>query len=316
MHTTSSVRVMLFTALVVLVTTTSHSKDDWYPSKHGADDTLGAINFLSPKNVVKAAKLVKTGKTYALGVTLGRETPAYEPRTFQLFAVGLGDGSGAPLGSNKATYNDDWIMTWLGIGSQLDGLGHLGINHVYYNGTHISDFWRPEGLSKFGIDMIPPIVTRGVLLDIAGLRGVKMMNASEEIHADELKRAAKQQRVKIRKGDVVIINTGWQALATTDPERFMAGEPGISLDGAKWLASKDVVAVGADTWAVEAFPLKDPEIMFEVHQELLAKNGIYILENMKTDELVADEAWEFLFVLGQPKIKGAVQGIINPVAIR
>jgi len=321
MKTMSRNRIFSLTASVAIAFVAwcpifAAAQDDWYPSKHGADDTLGAINFLSPEKVVEAAKLVKTGKTYALGVVLGRETPAYAPRTFQLFAVGSGDGSGATQGSNKMTFNDDWVMTWLGIGSQIDGLGHLGINHRYYNGNHVSDFWDQEGLTKFGIHEIPPIVTRGVLLDIAGLRGVKMLQQGEEVNSDEIKRAMKKQGVEIGKGDVVILNTGWQALAESDPVRFMAGEPGLGLDGAKYLASKDVVAIGADTWGVEAFPLEDPDIIFHVHQELLAKNGIYILENMKTDELVADEAWEFLFVLGQPKIKGAVQGIINPVAIR
>lgn len=321
MNTKSMNRVLSWAAFVAVMSAAwlpmyAVAQDNWYPSKHGADDTLGAINFLSPEKVVEAAKLVKTGKTYALGVVLGRETPAYPPRTFQLFAVASGDGSGAAQGSNKTTGNDDWMLTWLGIGSHMDGLGHLGIDHVYYNGNHISDFWDAEGLTKFGIHEIPPIVTRGVLLDIAGLRGVEMLQPGEEINSDEIKRAEIKQGVEIGKGDVVIFNTGWQALAESDPTRFMEGEPGIGLDGAKYLASKDVVAVGADTWGVEAFPLEDPDIIFHVHQELLTKNGIYILENMKTDELVADEAWEFLFVLGQPRIKGAVQGIINPVAIR
>ncbi|MFP6615031.1 MAG: cyclase family protein, partial [Candidatus Hydrogenedentota bacterium] len=288
----------------------------WYPSKHGADDTLGAINFLSPEKVLEAAKLIKTGKTYSMGVELGRETPAFGTRTFQLFAVAAGDGSGVAQGTNKMTYNDDWVMTWLGIGSQIDGLGHLGIDHRYYNGVHISDFWVADGLTKFGIDKLPPIVTRGVLLDIAGYRGQKMLEVGTAINRKDIEGAMKTQRVEIGKGDVVILNTGWQALATSDPVRFMSGQPGLGVEGVKFLATKDVVAVGADTWGVEVQPSEDSDLVFPVHQELLAKNGIYILENMKTDELVADKAWEFLFVLGQPKLKGAVQGIINPVAIR
>lgn len=292
------------------------AQEKWYPSQHGADDTLGAINFLSPEKVIEAAKLIKTGKTYALGVELGRETPGYGTRTFQLFAVGAGDGSGATQGTNKMTFNDDWIMTWIGIGSQIDGLGHLGIDHRYYNGTHVSEFWVADGLTKFGIDTLPPIVTRGVLLDIAAYRGEKIMQAGTAINRKDIEGAMNAQKVTIGKGDVVILNTGWQALAMSDPEKFLSGQPGLGLEGAKFLASKDVVAVGADQWGLEVTPGEDPELVFPVHQELLAKNGIYILENMKTDELVADKAWEFLFVLGQPKLKGAVQGIINPVAIR
>lgn len=308
--------VIVAMVFATCISSIAQAQRSWYPSKHGADDTLGAINFLSPEKVLEAAKLIKTGKTYSMGVELGRETPAFGTRTFQLFAVAAGDGSGVAQGTNKMTYNDDWVMTWLGIGSQIDGLGHLGIDHRYYNGVHISDFWVADGLTKFGIDKLPPIVTRGVLLDIAGYRGQKMLEVGTAINRKDIEGAMETQRVEIGKGDVVILNTGWQALATSDPVRFMSGQPGLGVEGAKFLATKDVVAVGADTWGVEVQPSEDSDLVFPVHQELLAKNGIYILENMKTDELVADKAWEFLFVLGQPKLKGAVQGIINPVAIR
>ena len=316
LRTISLAMVFLAVALQCLAIEAQQGEDAWYPSKHGADDSLGAINFLSAEKVVEAAKLVKVGKAYPLGVVLGRETPAYGTRSFQLFAVGTGDGAGATMGENEATFNDDWIMTWVGIGSQIDGLGHLGIDHRYYNGTHVSDFWVADGLTKFGIHELPPIVTRGVVLDIAGLLGKEMLEAGTAINTKEIEGALDRQDIAIEKADVVILHTGWQAIASTDKERFLAGAPGLGVEGAKYLASKDVVAVGADTWGLEVVPMEDPATVFPVHQELLAKNGVYILENMDTAALVADEGWEFLFVLGQPRLKGAVQGIINPVAIR
>ncbi len=290
--------------------------DDWYPSKYGAEDTLGAINELSPEKVLAAVKLVKTGKTYALGVETGRDTPAYGARSFELFAVASGDGSGATMGENKATFNDDWMLTWLGIGTQIDGLGHFGIDHRYYNGNAIADFFSPEGLEKFGTHTLPPIVTRGVLLDVAGLAGKPFLEEGSAVGSRELKAAAKRQGLAIEAGDVVILHTGWQRFASEDPDRFLAGMPGLSAEGAEWLASQSVVAVGADTWGLDVLPAEPATQVFPVHQVLLAKHGIYILENIRTEELVADEAWEFLFVLGQPKFVGAVQMVINPVAIR
>lgn len=308
--------VFTFSATTSFAEGAGKAKADWYPSKWGADDTLGAINELSPEGVIQAAKLVKTGKTYALGVEVSRDTPAYGARSFQLFAVASGNGAGVSIGKNLATYNDDWVTTWLGIGTQIDGLGHLGIDHVYYNGTHVSEFWQADGLTRFGTHLLPPIVTRGVLLDIAALKEVKMLAGGTPIGEADIKAAAKRQGVKLRHGDVVILNTGWQALATNDSQKFMESEPGLVVDGAEYLAKIGVVAVGADTWGLDAFPNPDPEIVFPVHQFLLAKSGIYILENIRTDELVADSAWEFLFVLGQPKFVGSVQMMINPVAIR
>ena len=113
----------------------------------------------------------------------------------------------------------------------------------------------------------------------------------------------------------MLFHTGWLGVAD-DAAQFMAGEPGLGLGGAKYLAGLDVVAVGADSWGVEAVPGEDADLVFPVHPELLAKNGIYILENMNVGALAADEGWEFLFVLGQPRFEGAVQAVINPVAIR
>ena len=101
-----------------------------------------------------------------------------------------------------------------------------------------------------------------------------------------------------------------------DKKRFLAGEPGVGKEGTQYLIDKQVVAVGADTWAVEVIPFEKGVGVFEVHQILLARNGVFILENMDTSELVKDKAWEFMFTLGASRITGGVQAIINPVAIR
>ncbi|MFT7653166.1 MAG: kynurenine formamidase [Limisphaerales bacterium] len=299
----------------VLFTTTSVQAEDWYPSKYGAEDTLGAINNLSADKVLKAVQLVKTGKTYPLGVETGPASPAYPPRSYSMTILQLDDGTGTPLGSNKATGNDDLMNLWMGIGSQIDGLGHMGINHTYYNGNHASDFVTPKGLTKLSTDKLPPIVTRGILLDMTALLGKNPLPEGTAINRDEIDRAAKAADLKIEKGDVVLLHTGWLDVMDSDPARFMAGQPGLGLGGAKYLAGLGVVAVGADNWALEAIPAEDATQAFPVHPELLAKNGVYILENMDTRALAADGVTEFLFVLGQPRFVGAVQAVINPVAI-
>src|SRR5262245_12638127 len=104
--------------------------ESWFPSRYGKDDTLGAANNLSPEGVLRAAKLVKTGKVYSLGITTGYDTPAYAPRTYQIVTIPSAPPN-ETLGANKAVAHDDLLITWMGIGSQLDGLGHLGIDHRY-----------------------------------------------------------------------------------------------------------------------------------------------------------------------------------------
>ena len=302
---------LMILALALPLTTSAEAS-----SPHGPDDTLGAINHLSAAKVVAAARLIKTGKTYPLGVPTGPDTPAYGPRTYQVTVTQLSDGTGTPLGSNKATGNDDLLNIWMGIGSQIDGLGHMGVNHVYYNDTHASEFVTTQGLTKFGIDTLPPIVTRGVLLDMTQHYGTSPVAEGTAFNRKEIKAAADRQGVRLEKGDVVLFHTGWLDVGDSDPQRFMSGQPGLGLDGARYLAELEVVAVGADTWALEVLPSEDPTMLFPVHPELLARNGIYILENMDTRALAADGASEFLFVLGQPRFVGAVQAVINPVAIR
>ncbi len=290
--------------------------EKWWPSKYGADDRLGAINNLSAAGVQRAAKLVKTGETYALGVVTGPSTPAYPPRQFSLRVVQPGDGTGASQGANKTTGNDDWMLAWMGIGSQIDGLGHIGLDHRYYNGLKAEEFIRPTGLLEYGTHTLPPIVTRGVLLDMTHGTDDGRVDGGTAFNRAEIDAAAERQGVEIGEGDVVLFHTGWMPLAESDPEAFIATQPGLGVEGAEYLAGLGVVAVGADTAALEAIPHEDPDMAFPVHQRLLTRHGVYILENMNTAALARDEGWEFMFVLGQPRFEGAVQAIINPVAIR
>jgi kynurenine formamidase len=291
------------------------SAQDWTKSKWGPNDEVGAANYMKPELVVKAASLVKTGKTYALGMPVDSKTPAYPPRAFKVTVVQPGQAGIPGLGPNKATYNDDIIEGWVGVGSQLDGLGHLGIEHVYYNGNKLLDFADPTGLKKLGIEKVPPMVTRGVLLDMAAHYGTDVVKEGTAFNVKEIEEVAKKQGVEIRQGDVVLFHTGWLSLIGKDDKRYGAAEPGLGVEGAKYLTGKGVVAVGADTWGLEVLPFESKNL-FEVHQILLAMNGTYILENMDTAELAKDKAYEFLFVLGQPRFKGGVQSMINPVAIR
>lgn len=300
---------------VVLLACTTAGAQDWTKSKWGPDDEIGAANYMKPELVQKAAQLIKTGKTYALGIPVGSDTPAYPPRSFKVMVLQPGQAGSPGLGPNKATYNDDMMEGWMGIGSQIDGLGHLGIEHVYYNGNKLADFADPNGLKKLGVEKIPPIVSRGVMLDMAAYFKTDIVKEGTAFNIKEIEEAAKAQGVEIREGDVVLFHTGWLGLIGKDDKRYSAGEPGLGVEGAKYLTGKGVVAVGADTWAVEVLPFESKNV-FVVHQILLAMNGTYILENMDTAGLARDKAYEFLFVLGQPRFKGAVQSMINPVAIR
>lgn len=285
------------------------------PSKWGPADEIGAANLLNPAKTLEAVKLVTTGKTYRLGIPVDRGTPAFPPRNFGLTIVAPNQPPGVSFGSNKMNYLDDIVTGWFGVGSQLDGLAHLGVDNTYYNQNKLADFFDTTGVKKLGIDKVPAIVTRGVVLNVAKARGKEMLEAGEVVTVEDIQAAERAAGVSPGRGDVVILHTGWMSVLDTDPKKWGTGEPGIDGTGATYLASKEVVAVGADTWGVEAVPFKGDKV-WEGHQIFLARNGIYILEAMDTRELIRDGVTEFMFVLGAPRYKGGIQAIINPIAIR
>ncbi|MGI9371587.1 MAG: cyclase family protein [Hyphomicrobiales bacterium] len=297
----------------------AEENEDWKKSKWGPGDEIGAANLITPESVLAASKLIKTGKTYNLGIVVDKDTPAFAPRSLSVTILQPNQISTSGLGPTKTTYNDDIFMGWLGIGSQIDGLGHIGVDHIYYNGHKDSDFAKVDGLKKLGLEKLPPFVARGVLLDMSAYFGVDIIKEGTPYTKEDIEGAAKKQGVEIRKGDVVLFHSGWLNLldgAKPDLKRYVSVEPGLGKTGAEYLVEKEVLAVGADTWGLEAVPFEKGVGVFEVHQILLPKNGIFILENMDTRELAKDEAWEFMFVLGTTRLRGAVQMIINPTAIR
>ena len=302
--------------LALALSGTATAEDKWWPSKWGKDDTLGAFNMLGPEATLKAAKLIKTGKTYRLGIETNSKTPAYPPRTFAVTVLAPNQFDDTALGENKFNYLDDVMNGWMGVGSQIDGLGHAATAGVFYNGHRAKDFAKTDGLLKFGMEDLPPIVTRGVLLDMAACMGKDIIDEGTPFTRDDIMACEKKQGISIEKGDVVLFNTGWMKLLASDPVRFGKAAPGVGVSGAEYLVEKDVMAVGADTWAGEVLPPENPKILFRVHQLLLNYNGIYIFENIDTGELAADKAYEFMFVLGPARMTGAVQMIINPIAIR
>ena len=227
-----------------------------------------------------------------------------------------GQAGGVTLGPTRSSYNDDIITGWVGVGSQIDGLGHLGIDNVYYNCNKAGDFAKADGLTKLGIEKVPPFVTRGVVLDMtAYFEPTWSRKVRPSTRRKSTSRPPSRASRSARATWCCSTPAGRSSKARTTSASSPAN-PGSARKARTYLASKGVVAIGADQWALEVIPFEKDVGVFEIHQILLARNGVYILENMNTAPLVADKAWEFMFVLGAARITGAVQGIINPVAIR
>ena len=312
-------KLTLTAALLCGLSSFAHAAD-WTESPWGPDDEIGAANRITPESVKAAAQLVTEGKTYNLGIIVDSTTPAFAARSMSLTVLQPNQIESEGLGHNHMTYNDDIFMGWLGIGPQIDGLGHIGIGHTYYNGFKDNDFAKADGLKKLGLEKLPPIITRGVMLDMAKFYGEPILKEGTPYTKEDIMAAAKQQGVEIREGDTVLFHSGWLNLLdgeNPDHKRYVSTEPGLGITGAEYLAEIGVVAVGGDTWGLEAVPFEEGDNgVFKVHQILIPQNGIYILENMDTRELAADGVHEFMFSLGVTRLRGAVQMMINPTAIR
>ena len=303
--------------LALIVATSAVSADECVPSPWGADDQIGAANRVTPERTAAAAKLVKKGISHPLGIEIDPSMPAYPPRYTQLQVVQPNQQFGAEMGVGwDGNYNDDVLQMWLGTGPQLDGLGHMGEAGEFYNCNQGKDFSFLTGLTKLGISNIPPIVGRGVMIDIAKQMGVDSLQAGQPITSDDIKAAMKAQDVTVGEGDIVLLHTGYtDATLTQNPSLWAGSIPGITNEASVFLASLKPTAVGADTWGLGAVPPRAGDKVFYDHVVLLKQHGIYILETMNTGRLADEGVHEFMFVLGQARLKGAVQMIINPVAM-
>ncbi len=286
----------------------------WFPSRYGPKDEIGALNEVTPTKVRQAAALIQRGRVYDLQMTLVPGAPAFPPRYFQFSLIY--NNVYNKLGNNDFRWSDEIITGYLGTFTQVDCPGHAGIGELFYNGRHWRDIATPQGLKHNGCEKLPPIVTRGILLDIAGLKGVEVLPDDYAITAADIEASLRRQgNLRIDPGDVVIFHTGWMKYFFTDPKRWISREPGLVLESARWLAQRRPAAVGADTWGIDLWPTKDGSA-FAPHQELITKNGILYLENVVTRELVRDKVYEFAFVMSFLKVKGSGQTWGTFVAIR
>jgi kynurenine formamidase len=298
---------------LVAASVTFGQADNWYPSRWGAGDQRGAANRITAAKVLEAKNLITRGMVYQLGRVYESAMPLFGTRHFSLRIP----QTFGPLGSNRTMYHDEVVSGELGqVGTQFDGLGHIGVGDLFYNGHDRNEFSKAEGLTALGVENVGALATRGVLVDVAAYKGVAQLAGGYEITLADLRGALGRQGTEIHSGDIVLLHTGWGSLWLKDNAKFNASAPGIGLAAAQYLVEREVVLVGSDTWSTEVVPNPNPDLQFPVHQLFLPRNGIYIFENLATEDLARDRAYEFAFFFAPLKLKGATGSPGNPIAIR
>ena len=281
------------------------------PSKWGAGDERGAANHMGPESVLRAASLIRTGQVFELGQVLHGAMPL-GARHFDVYMK----PTGMNVGANRRGSNEELIVAEMGqVGTQFDGFTHQTIGDSLYNCFDMNDVMTRDGFTRLGVENVGTLMTRGVLIDVAALKGVDMLPDRYEITVDDLQQALERQGVGLEPGDAVLIHTGWGVLWDTDAERFMASNPGIGVAAAQWLVEHDPMLLGADNQPVEVSPNPDPELSLPIHQIMLVVNGIHLVERMKLDELAAAGVHEFAFVMQPLKMQGVTGSSVAPVAI-
>jgi kynurenine formamidase len=283
------------------------------PSKWGAGDERGSANHMKPETVLRATRLIKSGQVIELSHVLGPSMPFFGTRRFDVHTK----RTFMNQFSNRRGSNEELVISEIGqVGTQFDGFAHQTHEDSWYNCFKVSENATRSGFTKLGVEKVGMLMTRGVLIDVAGLKGVEMLGDNYEITAQDLQDALKRQNVKLQPGDAVIIHTGWGRLYGKDNARYVKSCPGIGVGAAEWLVKQDPMLLGADNWPVEVAPNPDKELSLPVHQIALVVNGIHLLENLKLDEVAAKKMYEFAFVMQPLKIQGGTGSTVAPVAIR
>jgi kynurenine formamidase len=283
------------------------------PSKWGAADQRGSANHATPANVLRATRLIKTGAVIELGRVLEPGMPFFGTRRFDLHTK----RTFMNPQPNRRGSNEEVVISEIGqVGTQLDAFVHQTIDDKIYNCVKVDAIATRGGFTQMGVENVGHLMTRGVLIDVAGLKGVEILQDTYEITAQDLQQALQRQRLRLQPGDAVIIHTGWGKLWGKDNARYVKSCPGIGVAAAQWLVQQDPMLLGSDNWPVEVSPNPDADLSLPVHQIALVVNGLHLLENLKLDALVAQGVYEFAFVLQPLKIKGGSGSTVAPVAIR
>ena len=281
----------------------------------GADDERGALNYIGPDQVRRATTLVRSGEVLRLAQLLSSKTPVPAHRCGLQHFMGRdgGDyaaGAGRPDGFQFA---EDTVVMPLHIGTHVDALCHAWYDDKLYNGYLGDTIRSTTGAARLGIEKMPPIVTRGLLLDLVRLKG-RVLADGETIGAADLQAAAQAAGVMPGRGDAVLLRTGWLEAQKGVKHPSFNAEPGIDVHAARWLIEREVAIIGADNFAVEVLPFPAGQV-FPVHKLVIRDFGTPLLEGLMLDPLVASGRHEFMFIASVLPIVGATGSPLAPVAV-
>lgn len=316
---------ILFALLVIAAVAKAQNSEKVGLSPWGPDDETGTLNMMTDQSKLSILSKIKGGKTYDLSVEYFTGMPSFHllgdpgyqywlTHTPRGTVVDNPNGLGKAM-NEKVSYTGDAISMYTHMGTHIDALNHFGLNGRVWNGFSADEYLGDKGWKKTGAETIPPIIARGVLIDVLSAKEIHKFPANYRITKDDLIAALKKQNTTLQKGDVVLIRTGQSRFYDT-ASKFLDQYAGLSLDAAKWLVeNQQVMLLGADNLSLEAFPSERNDNWVPVHTYLLAEKGVMFIEQMYLEGLAKDKVYEFAFISASLKLRGASAAPMRPIAL-
>ena len=313
-------------AATLLAATTAHAqRASVGRSPWGPDDEIGRLNLITPESRAAVLSRLDGRKVYDLSVEYFIGMPGWhaagDPR-YQIWMTHTPNGTVVDdpmhVGHDKnahVSYTGSAISMYAHTGTHIDALNHFGLDGRIWNGFSAKEHLGDRGWRKTGAETIPPIIARGVLIDVAAAKGVEALAAGYRVTKADLVEALGKQRIRLAKGDVVLIRTG-RMRQYAKADAYMDNPPGMGMDAARFLVEEGgAMTLGADNLSFEAFPSEVEGNYIPVHTYLLAQQGAHILELVNLEGLAADKVYEFAFIGASLKLRGADAAPMRPIAI-
>jgi len=316
--------VLLITQITGLLlaaqASTQVGKSPW-----GAEDEIGRLNLMTNESQSKILSQLSGGNIYDLSVEYFIGMPSWQAAGdphYQIWMTHTPQGTKTddPLNVGKdmnkhISYTGAAISMYTHMGTHIDALNHFGLDDKIWNGHSANKYLGDRGWKVSGAEKIPPIIARGVLIDVAAAKGLTMLPAGYHITRQDLIRTLAKQNTILLEGDVVLIRTGRMKLYEK-AEAYMKNSPGMGMDAVRYLIEEaGAMIVGADNLSFETFPSEVEGNYIPLHTYLLAEQGAPILELVYLDGLSKDKVYEFAFIGGSLKLRGSDAAPIRPIAI-
>ena len=324
-HRSASILVVSISALLATSLVAAQEPEVVGKSPWGPTDEIGTLNLMTDASRGAVLSRVAGGKVYDLAVEIFNGMPSWyllgDP-LYQFWLTHTPRGTAVddpvkvgPKQNARVAYTGDAFSMYTHTGTHIDALNHFGLNGEVWNGFKADEHLGDQGWRKTGVERFPPIIARGVLVDVAGYKGVSLLPDSYSITPEDLKGALTKQAVTLQPGDVVLIRTG-RMTVWPDGDRYILNQPGLGLAAAKRLADDmKVMVIGGDNLSLEHFPVERKDNWIPVHTFLLAQRGMPIIEVVYLEELARDRVYEFAFIAAPLKLRGASAAPFRPLAL-